>query len=129
MILDSSFLIDYLDGDATVLEYAEAHAGEETQTLPLAMYEVYLGEVYSEGEPEFVTIDDALRWVDVVTSGHGYGRDAARFLAQLHDAGGSLSPRDGYIGAMAWATGERLVTRDGDFGSDVVRDVIDVDVV
>jgi predicted nucleic acid-binding protein len=37
-LYDSSVLIDYLDRDATAVEYVEEHVDERAVTTPLAMW-------------------------------------------------------------------------------------------
>lgn len=129
-VFDSSVLIDYLDGDDDVVAYAEEHAREQTKTVHLALYEVYLGELYTDGEPDFAAIDEALSWVQVVDGeGPRFSRDAAALMARLQQSGHTLAPRDGYIAASAWSMNERLVTRDADFDTPAVRAEIDVDIL
>jgi predicted nucleic acid-binding protein len=126
-LYDSSFLIDYLDGDQEVVTYATEHAAEQAKTTQLALYEVYLGELYTDGDPDFDALDDALEWVQpVAREGPRFGRRAAELMARLHDAGSSLAYRDGYIAASAWATDDTLVTRDSGFDTPALRDEIDV---
>lgn len=129
-LYDSSVLIDYLDGDQDVVAYASANATEAAKTTHLALYEVYLGELYTEGPPDFDAIDDALKWVQVVESdGPAFSRTAAEFMARLHENGSALSYRDGYIAASAWSMNERLATRDSDFDTEAIRDELAVDIV
>jgi hypothetical protein len=129
-VFDSSVLIDYLDGDDTVVTYAEDHAREDIKTPHLALYEVYLGELYTAGEPDFAAIDDALSWVNVVNEqGPRFSRHAAQLMARLQDEGCTLAYRDGFIAASAWSLEERLVTRDSDFDTPEIRSEIDVDVI
>lgn len=127
---DSSFLIDYLDGDEAALEYAEEHA-DETATAPhLVLYEVYLGELYTHGDPDFDRVSDALTWITPIREhGPAFGRHAAALMDRFMDNGSPLGVRDGYVAAVAWSRDERLVTRDGDFDVPAVQDAIDVDVV
>lgn len=129
-LLDSSFLISYLDGDPASVAYAEDHAGEAAKTIPLALYEVYLGELYTAGEPDFDAVEEALKWVTTVNSQSArYSRRAAELMSRLHDTGTQLAFRDGYIAAAAWELDETLATRDTDFDAPEVRDEIDVDLV
>lgn len=129
-VLDSSVLIDYLDGDPDVVDYVDDHADEALKAPHLVWYEVYLGELYTEGDPDFGAIDDALEWVTVVDpSGPRFARHAAELMATLHDAGSSLAFADGYVAATARSMSERLATRDADFDAHAVRREMDVDVV
>lgn len=129
VLYDSSFLIDYLDGDETVLAYADEHAAEQPKTVHLALYEVYLGELNTE-EKNFARVDEALQWVEPInTQRPDFGRRAAELTRQLEDSGARLPFRDGYIAAAAWSHGERLVTRDGDFDTSALREKITVEIV
>jgi len=129
-LYDSSVLIDYLDGDPEVVEYAKAHATEEAKTTHLALYEVYLGELYTEGDPNFDTVEGALSWVSAINyESVRSSRRAAELMARLHEAGSSLSFRDGYIAAAAWEMQELLVTRDADFDVPALREEIDVELI
>lgn len=129
-LYDSSFLIDYLDGDPDAETYAATHAGEESKATHLAMYEVFLGEIFVEGDPDFDRVADALRWVKPVHPGGAtFGRRAAELMGRLQRAGTPLGFRDGYLAAAAWSMDERLVTRDSDFDAPAVRQEIDVEIV
>lgn len=128
-VYDSSFLIDYLDGDEGAVAYATAHADEAANAPNLVLYEVYLGELHTAGDPDFDRVADALRWVRPVDPGGGaFGRRAAELMGRLQDAGSPLGFRDAYVAAVAWSRSERLVTRDADFDAPAVRDEIDVEV-
>lgn len=129
-LYDSSVLIDYLDGDPEVVEYAETHAAEDAKTTHLVLYEVYLGELYTEGDPDFDAVEDALSWVSPINyQSVRSSRHAAELMTRLHDAGSSLSFHDGYIAAAAWEMRELLVTRDSDFDVRALREEIDIELI
>lgn len=128
-VYDSSVLIDYLDGDGDVVAYATAHADEPAHAPHLVLYEIYLGELHTEGAPDFDRVSDALQWVTPIQPGSAFGKRAAELLGRLQEGGSPLGFRDGYVAAAAWSTSERLVTRDADFDEAAVRDEIDVEVV
>ena len=129
-LYDSSVLIDYLDGDQEVVAYAENNADEEAKAVHLALYEVYLGELYTEGDPNFDAVEDALSWITAVSyQSTKSSRRAAELMARLQTTGHSLAFRDGYIATAAWEMQEPLVTRDADFDIPALREEIDVEVI
>lgn len=129
-VYDSSFLIDYLAGDPDTVAYAEDHADEAAIAPNLVLYEVHLGELYTEGDPDFGAVADALEWVTILPpGGPQFGRRAAELTGRLMDAGSPLGFRDGYVAAAAWSLDDRLVTRDSDFDAPAVREEIDVEIV
>lgn len=129
-LYDSSFLIDYLNGEPETVEYAEAHATAQAKTIHLVSYEVYLGELYKSGAPDFDAVSTALDWVTVVHCESAQtSRHAAELMARLEDAGAPLGCIDGYITTAAWEMNETLATRDSDFDTPAVRAEIDVDLV
>lgn len=50
-------------------------------------------------------------------------------MARLHEAGGSLSFRDGYIAPAAWEMREPLVTRDSHFDVPELREKINIELI
>jgi predicted nucleic acid-binding protein len=129
VLYDSSFLIDYLDGDTAVLTYADEHAAERPRTVHLVLYEVYLGELNTR-EKNLARVEKALQWVEPIsTQRANFGRRAAELMRRLEGSGARLSFRDGYIAAAAWSHDERLVTRDRDFDTQPLREKITVEIV
>ena len=126
-VYDSSVLIDYLDGDSKVVEYVEHHLDERAVAPPLAMFEVYQGEVFKAGPADFDAVDGALRWITVVEETQELARTAARLQNDLADDGTPLSARDAFIAGTAAGLGERLVVADADFRVDGITDRLDVD--
>lgn len=126
-LYDSSVLIDYLDGDADAVAYVEAHVDERALTPPLAMFEVYQGEVFKAGPAEFDAVDGALGWVTVVDETQELARAAAHLQNDLAGDGTPLSARDAFIAGAAAGLGERLVVADADFKVDGITDRLDVD--
>lgn len=68
VLFDSSALIDYLDGDESVVTFVSTYAEGLAITLPLVAFEVYQGEIYRLGETDLSALDDALRWLQVIQS-------------------------------------------------------------
>jgi len=129
-LYDSSFLIDYLNNEPEPIEYAEQHSHKQAKTIHLVLYEVYLGELHTTGEPDFEAVENALEWITVVDyQSERTSRTAAELIAQIHKTGAPLGSIDGFIAAAAWELNETLVTRDADFDTPALRDEIDVAIV
>lgn len=128
-LYDSSVLIDYLDGEEAAVEYVVAHSDERAVTTPLVLFEVYQGEVFKSGSPDFDAVGDALAWVDVVGVTGGLARAAAELQADLHRRGDPLAARDAFIAGTARGLGDSLAVADADFDVAGITDVMDVDFV
>ena len=126
-LYDSSVLIDYLDGDEAVVEYVETRRKERALTPPLALFEVYQGEVFKTGPPDFEAVDRALGWITVTDGTAELARVAAEIQTELRERGESLAARDAYIAGTAKALGEPLATTDSDFDLDGIGDVLRVE--
>ena len=125
-LYDSSALIEYLDGNETVVEYISAHADERAITVPLVAFEVYQGEVYRTGPTDFDGVENALQWLEVVETTARDARQAAAVLSRVHDAGAPLAARDAFIAGTAAANDETLVATDTDFDTEALRQEIDL---
>ena len=123
-LYDSSVLIDYLDGDEAVVEYGQARCEERALAPPLVLFEVYQGEVFKSGAPEFDAVDRALGVTDATAE---LARTAAEVQSELQKRGESLAARDAYIAGTAKALGEPLATTDSGFDLDALADVLDVE--
>lgn len=127
VLYDSSVLIEYLDGVDTAVEYVAEHLDERAVVPPLAMFEIYQGEVYKSGPAEFDAVDGALEWVTVVDETVDATRMAAELQEQLQQHGDPLAARDAFIAGAAIAHSERLAVADADFDVEGITDVLDVD--
>lgn len=128
-LYDSSVLIDYLTGEDAAVEYVERNADERAVAPPLVMYEVYEGEIYRPGEPDFESVDDALSWLQILNSSQTDARAAAELQADLQQAGATLAPRDALIAGTAKSVGENFAVADADFDVEGIDELIDVDFV
>lgn len=128
-LYDSSILIGYLEGEDEAVELVKKHSDEAAITVPLVMFEVYQGEVFSPGEPDFDGLESALSWLEVIDEKPAYAREAAELQERLSLSGNPLSARDVYVAGAASATGETLVASDSDFDDDVLRDAVGVELV
>ncbi|WP_144925680.1 PIN domain-containing protein [Halorubrum salsamenti] len=128
-VYDSSVLIDYLAGRDAAVECVHEHADEPANAPPLALFEVYQGEVFRSGSTNLDAVDDALDWIQVVDTPATVAREAAVLQDALRDRGDPLAARDAFIAGTAVALNERLVVSDADFDVDGLRDVLDLDLV
>ena len=114
-LYDSSVVIDYLAGQSAAVEYVSTHSGDTAHILPLALFEVYQGEVFKSGPADFAAVDDALSWLTVVDETAAIARAAGELQDALRTDGTPLAARDGFIAGAAVARDERLVVADSDF--------------
>lgn len=126
VLFDASTLIAYLSGDEAVVAFLESHADERTITVPLVLFEVYQGEIFKSSPTDFDELDRRLEWLTVVETDQSTARRAAELQRHCHGAGAPLAPRDAFIAGSAYATGDPLVHRDGDFGADALGEFIEV---
>lgn len=129
VLYDSSVLTDYLDGVDAAVDYAEAHADERAATIPLALFEMYQGEVYKSGAADFDAVDDALDWLVIADESVRLACDASELLAFVASRGSSLAARDAYVAGAAMSLDEHLVASDADFDTDALREKLPVDLL
>jgi len=128
-VYDSSVLIHYLDGDPGAIDYIEDQQDRRAVAPQLVLYEVYQGELFRSGGPDFDAVDDALDWLSVVEEPSGTARAAAELQDELHDYGDLLSARDAFIAGTASHLGEPLAVADSDFDVEGIDELLDVDFV
>lgn len=115
--LDSSFLIDYTDGDEeATLDYLDDHPNDRFFVSTLSLYELYLGAVLSgTGDEGMNEIRRGLHWADIDPFKEGDAMEAARIRGELSDAGEQINLADVLIAGAARRMDETVVTRDTDF--------------
>lgn len=128
-LYDSSILIGCLEGEDAAVELVKKHSDETAITVLLIMFEVYQGEVFSPGEPDFDGLESALGWLEVIDEKPAYAREAAELQEEMSLSGNPLSVRDVYVAGAASATGEKLMTTDSNLDDDVLRDAVGVELV
>lgn len=119
MILDTSFLIDIMDGDEAALAWATIIEDRDVvQRVPVpVVYELYVGVGYSETrETEKTKIQRVLDARPVVETTKHIAKSAGRLDGQLRRDGNRVSKIDVIIGATARHFDEPVVTGNpGDF--------------
>lgn len=120
MILDTSFLIDVMNGRSIALEYVEQIEGDGvTQRIPAqVVYELFVGLGYTnQTERERSKIESVLSTRSIVETTAPIARLAGRMDGRLRRQGDRLGSNDIVVGATARHLDEPVVTSDrDDFG-------------
>lgn len=126
-LYDSSVLIDYLAGAEAAEEYVASRADDRAIAPPLVLFEVYQGEVFKAGQPDFEAVNLALSWLTVVDVTADIARSAGELQAILQRQGEPIAARDAFIAGAALGLDERLAVADSDFAVEGISDVIDIE--
>ena len=123
-VLDSSVIIDYLDGVDDVVEFVDERTVLRTSSI--GVYEVLAGEVFSSGEPDLVGTRADFGRVTAIDVSEDLALEAARLQGRLLEDGEPISPRDLFVATMARSVGDELVVSDADFDTDGLRELVAV---
>ena len=123
-VLDSSVVIDYLDGVDDVVEFVDEQPVLRTSSI--CVYEVLAGEVFSSGEPDLVGARADFGRVTAIDFSEDVALEAARLQSRLVENGEPMSPRDLFVAATARSVGDELVVSDADFDTDGLRELVAV---
>lgn len=126
--LDTSFLVDYLDGEPVAGEFVEEHREQPLHAPAQALFEVYRGGAHSSPDDRregIERVEDALAWVQPLAFDRAGAGTAARVEADLLETGERINLGDVVVAGTCLQHGADLVTADGHFeridGLDVVR--------
>jgi predicted nucleic acid-binding protein len=122
--LDSSVIIDYLDGIEAVVEFVDERPVLVTSSI--CLYEVLAGEVFAGGDTDLVGARANFGRVAVLDFSEEEVFEAARMQTRLLESGDPLSPRDLMIAATARSEGEELVVSDADFDVAGLQELLSV---
>jgi predicted nucleic acid-binding protein len=122
--LDSSVIIDMLEGVPDVVEYVEDR-GQPYLTSSLCVFEVIDGEVGS-GSTDVVAVRQEFGGVRALDLNEQIALETGRMQDQLMDDGEQMAARDLLIAATARSTGDELIVADGDFETRLLTDLMDV---
>ena len=122
--LDTSVIIDMLEGVPDVVEYVEDR-GQPYLTSSLCVLEVIDGEVGS-GSTDVVAVRQEFGGVRALDLNEQIALEAGRMQDQLMDDGERMTARDLLIAATARSTGDELIGADGDLRTKLLTDLIDV---
>lgn len=115
--LETSFLIDYLDGDEAARAYLEERSNTPFFAPSLSLYEVYRGAARSGGREAVERVEDSLDWVEPLELDRSGAREAALVEAELLDTGSPINLGDILIAGVVRDAGGTVVTNDSDFES------------
>jgi predicted nucleic acid-binding protein len=122
--LDSSVIIDMLEGVSDVVEYVEDR-GQPYLTSSVCVFEVINGAVGS-GSTDVVALRQEFGGVRALDLNEQIALEAGRMQDQLMDDGEQMAARDLLIAATARSTGAELIVADGDFETQLLTDLMDV---
>lgn len=112
---DTSFLLDYLDGEPAAADYLDEHEQKPFFAPTLALFEVYRGAARTGGREHVDRAVSSLDWVEPLPLDDPAAREAALIEAELLDAGEPVNLGDTLIAGVCRHRGARVVTRDGHF--------------
>lgn len=127
-VLDTTFLIDYLDGLEVTREFYEKHGGEEIRWVaPVpALAEVLVGEGnLPNGDVDGARAD--LAWVDVHPVDEQTAVTAGRIADEIAPVGPYLDGPDGLIAAVGRELDAPVVSGDGDLTHEETKRVVNVE--
>ncbi|THE62951.1 type II toxin-antitoxin system VapC family toxin [Salinadaptatus halalkaliphilus] len=115
IVLDTTFLVDYLEEEPATAAFLEAHRNKPFFATTLTLFEAYRGGARTAGRDGVDRVADALDWIEPLEQTESIAREAAVIEAELLEAGAPINLGDILIAATCRHNGARLVTRDGDF--------------
>ena len=115
--LDSSFIIDYWEGEYVAAGYLNNLADSEPIFVPtVVLYELYTGALRSNAPTEDIeTVAADLDWTTPLPFGDGPAREAAAIRVALRERGEQINAADLLIAGTARDADMTLVTTDSDF--------------
>lgn len=127
-VLDTTFLIDYLDGCEASREFYEQHGGAQIRwVVPVsALAEVLVGE----GNLPNGDVDEAradLTWVDVHPIDERTAVTAGQITNEIAPGGPYLDGPDALIAAVGRELNAPVVSGDGDLTHSETQRVIDIE--
>ena len=115
-VLETSFLVDYLNEQSYTLDYLNANAEAEYAVPTIALYELYAGAIRSNATSETIAIvAEALHWASVVAFSDSAAREAATIRATLLDQGEPIPAPDMLNAGIARAAAGELIATDEHF--------------
>lgn len=113
--LDTSFLLDYLDGVEAAAAYLEGRTDKPFVAPSLALFEVYRGAARTDGREGLERVASALDWVKPLPLSDPAAREAALVEAELVATGERINLGDALIAGVCRHHGAPIVTRDDHF--------------
>jgi len=122
--LDSSVIIDLLEGAEGVVDYVESR-GDPYFTSTICVFEVIEGRL-GGGETDVAGVRKDFPGVKSLDLTEGIALEALRMQDRLLDDGERMAPRDILVAATARSTGAELVVSDTDFRTRHLEDEMTV---
>ena len=113
--LDTSFLVDYLDGVDAVHEFLDDNEGRPFFSPALALFEVYRGGSRTGGEAGRERVASALDWVQPLPLTEPCATEAALVESELLERGHPINLGDVLVAGVCRHHGADIVTRDDQF--------------
>jgi len=115
IVLDTSFLLDYLDGVDATAEFLDEHKTEPLFAPSLVLFEVYRGGARTGGRAGLDEVVTGLDWLEPLALTEPAAREAALVEAELLESGERINLGDTLIAGVCRHHGARIVTRDDHF--------------
>lgn len=126
-VLDSSFLIEYENGEPEAAAFLQANADEEF-VIPSTVYTEYLlGEANAAPEPDLPAVRAEIDWTQVWTVTKETADLGVEAVAELPANAPHLDGVDATVVGVAREIGAPIVAGDSDFTHDAVRDRLNVE--
>lgn len=123
-VIDTSVLIDYLDGRPYTAEFLSENADRPFFATTISMYEVYVGELAASSSARNVSnCNTRLDWLEFLPFEGADASEAAQIYDELRANGDLINAHDILIGGTARRRGATVVTADEDY-----RNIADLDV-
>lgn len=113
--VDTSFLLDYLDGLEAAADYLEANEDTPFFVPSLVSFEVYRGAARTGGREAVDRVISGLDWLDPLPLDEAAAREAALIEAELLDSGTRINLGDTLIAGVCRHHGATILTRDSHF--------------
>ena len=113
--LDSSVLVEYLEGNESVKAALEEYADRPLFTPTVVCFELYRGATRAGGQEALERVQTGLDWIKPLEFTERTAQEAALIDAELHRAGRPINLGDVLIAAVCRSAGATLLTCDRDF--------------
>lgn len=113
--VDTSFLVDYLNGEPAAERWLESHEHQPLHTPTVALLEVYRGVLQADLPGGIDTASDGLAWIEPLPLTASAAEECALVEHELREAGKQINFADRLIAGIAREAGATLVTSDADF--------------
>lgn len=125
-VLDSSFLIDYEDGDSAAAAFLQENV-DETFVIPSTVYTEYLlGEANGAPNPNLPAVRAEIAWTEVWTVTKETADRGVEAIAELPARAPHLDGVDATVVGSAREIGAPIVAGESDFTHEAVRDRLNV---